>query len=121
MLSIYYAHGMYLYDTPQEKRDVLLLESLGFEVLNPNTPEHIKACQDYHPSGPMPYFHDLVRRCQALAFRGTPDGSIPAGVSSEIRVVQRYGKPIIELPNSLFVRMMDVEETREYFRDIGQR
>jgi len=119
MLAIYYAHGKHLYDTPQEKRDVLLLESLGFEVLNPNTLEHQKACEQYWNE--MAYFHDLVRRCQALAFRGTPDGSIPAGVDSEIQVAQRYGKPIIELPCGLGIRGMDVEETREYFRDIGQR
>lgn len=39
MKKVYYAHSLHLYNTPQEKRDIELLEKLGFEVLNPNQPE----------------------------------------------------------------------------------
>jgi hypothetical protein len=38
MRTVYYAHCLHLYGTPQERRDVLTLEALGFKVVNPNDP-----------------------------------------------------------------------------------
>src|SRR5690606_7215826 len=38
-LRCYYAHCMAIYGTPAEQRDVATLLALGFQVINPNTPE----------------------------------------------------------------------------------
>lgn len=43
-LTVYYAHCIAIYSTPQENRDIETLESLGFKVVNPNSPEVNAAC-----------------------------------------------------------------------------
>ena len=54
-MRIYYAHCMAIYNTPQENRDVAMLEDLfrtdvsgGWmgDVVNPNTPEVNEACRE---------------------------------------------------------------------------
>ena len=121
-MKCYYAHSKNLYGTSQEARDIKLLEELGFEVLNPNLPEHQAKCMAGQ-FGEMNYFELLVRSCNVLAFRALPHGEIGAGVALEIRVALSLsgGMPIIELPCGLTKRMIGVEETREFLRDVGQR
>ena len=118
---IYYAHSMSIYGRPQEQRDIAMLEALGFEVVNPNKSEHQAGYEAPTPFGGMSYFCDLVRSCDALAFRAHPDGSIGAGMMAEIKAAQDDGKPVIELPHSLSRRYLTVEQTREYLREAGQR
>jgi len=122
MKKIYYAHCQAIYNTPQEKRDVDLLEELGFEVINPNAPEHIGAVQKMKSREPhinvMEYFYSLVKQCDALAFRALPDGSIPAGVGGELN---NLSIPVIELPSGISRRVLTVDQTREYLKEIGQR
>ena len=115
----YYAHCMALYDTPQEKRDLKTIKSLGFNVLNPNTKVHQNRCK----LGPntMKYFTDLVRDCDLLIFRALPTGEIPSGVAKEIEAAQRQHKPIIELPHRVNIRMLDYKETVDYLVEVGQR
>lgn len=119
-MRVYYAHGKNLYGTPTEARDITLLETLGFEILNPNTSVLQEGCTSW-PDGEMDYFYRLVVQCDVLAFRALPSGEIPAGVAGEIRAALRYGVPVIELPNRTAKRSLTVEETREYFRDCGER
>ena len=38
MTKAYYAHCLSIFNTPQERRDVAVLETLGFEVYNPPAP-----------------------------------------------------------------------------------
>jgi hypothetical protein len=45
MMRVYYAHCIAIYSTPQEDRDVFTLESMGFEVINPNSPDISARCQ----------------------------------------------------------------------------
>ena len=116
-MRIYYAHCTSLFDTPQEKRDILLLEGLGFEVYNPNNDTD---SEGYKKHG-MIYFKELVQRFQALAFRATPSGLIPAGVFREILWARGTGAFIIELPSGILSREMDVPITRQYLQEIGQR
>jgi len=117
-LKIYYAHSMHLYGSAQEARDIKLLEDLGFEVVNPNTPEHQLEAKT---SGEMTmaYFERLAERCDALAFRALPDGNISAGVFTEIIGVE--GKPVIELPWGVSRRGLSIGDTREYLKELGQR
>jgi len=132
-MRIYYAHSMGLYGTKQEERDIVLLESLGFDVLNPGMSEHVEGCIAYSKSygrqlerqdGPrlrMEYFKVLVAECNVLAFRALSDGSIPAGVMTEIRVAKDKGMAIIELPSGLARRALSVEATIEHLRESGER
>lgn len=116
-LKVYYAHSLHLYGSAQEARDVKLLEDLGFEVVNPNIPEHQLA---YKASlGGMYYFKELAKGCDALAFRAYPDGKIGAGVFTE--TMEMGEKPVIELPSGMFRRGLSVEDTREYLKELGQR
>ena len=114
---IYYAHSISTYGTPQEARDVETLETLGFEVCNPNAPEHDAG---YQRDG-MAHFDGVLAECDALAFRAHGDGSIPAGVAYEIAKMRERGAPVIELPTAVLRRALTVEQTREYLRDCGAR
>lgn len=117
-MVVYYAHSIALYNTKQEQRDVETLEALGFEVVNPNAPEHDVG---YKREG-MAYFQGIIRACDALAFRGNPDGSVNAGVILEIKYAQEhFGMPVFELPSGLFRRGLSVDETRALLREQGAR
>lgn len=130
MKKVYYAHFMGIYNTPQEKRDIATLEALGFEVVNPNTPEIQKECQEKLSvvQSSKEYqqvfdsiFNPLIDQCEVFAFKPLPDCRIPGGIWKEIQRAQKEDKIIIELPTGLFARAMGREDTREYLYDIGQR
>lgn len=131
----YYAHSMSLYGSAQEKRDIELLESMGFEVVNPNS-EKIKADvqaikNEYEPkgwtkeeisTGIMKYFlENVIPLCDVLAFRSFIDFKIGAGVYSEIQKAEEIGIPVFELPTLIHQRAVGVSETREYLQQLGQR
>lgn len=116
-MKAYYAHCLAIYNTKQEERDLETLNRLGFQVLNPNKPEY---SQLYQEKG-MKVFEELAKSCDLVAFRGLPDGSIPAGIAKEIKAAQEANKPVIELPSCVLRRELDVEQTREYLKEIGQR
>lgn len=115
--KIFYAHTKALYNTPQEDRDIGILQSLGFDVLNPNSEYHE---EQYEIKG-MAYSGELINQCVAIAFRSLPDGSIPAGVATEIEMANRQGKAVIELPSYFFRNILSVEETRQYLKETGER
>jgi hypothetical protein len=127
-MKVYYAHCMAIYNTQQEVRDVALLSSMGFDVLNPNCPELSQTVRQMRADGKsstniMDFFMKIVASedIDALVFRALPDGSLPAGVAKEIKVAEECGKPILELPSGNTRRTLSVQETREYLREIGQR
>lgn len=130
--KVYYAHSMHIYSTAQEARDIVLLEGLGFEVVNPNGGKYrqmVENIKDSHhragipDAGPaiMTYFEGVVYDCHVLAFRGYTSGKIPAGVWKEIQAAITLGRPIIELPVILPSRELSVEETRAILHYEGQR
>lgn len=124
--TVYYAHCMAIYGTVQEDRDVLTLEQLGFDVVNPNTRATDKQCRLVKEARGSKavmdeIFQPMVKGCSALAFRALPDGSIPAGVAKEIEWAIELGLPVFELPSGIVRRTLDVDVTREYLREIGQR
>ena len=134
-MNIYYAHCMALYGTPQEKRDIKLISSLFKETLewwliNPSDEKYVKEYdawkKEMAPDGnwivsPMAYWEELVKSCDIMFFRALPDGRIPSGVAAEIKTMQDADKPVIELPSSIKKRSIDVRETAEYLREVGQR
>lgn len=129
-MKVYYSHCMAIYDTPQEKRDVKDLKLMGFEVFNPNSSKcdevvskiRRHACHFYDPGEKiMDFFMNEVKKCDVLAFRSLPDGSIPAGVHKEIAIAEETGKPIIELPSLIKRQILTVSQTRQYLKEVGQR
>ena len=124
-MQVYYAHCMSIYHTPQEKRDIELLESLGFVVLNPSHPDIEEAFQEFLKDStlypPMYFWHMKIEKCDVLAFKALPDGSISAGVASEIEYANKLGKPVFEIPTGIGRRTQTLEQTREYLREVGQR
>lgn len=109
-MKVYYAHCMTIYNT-QEQRDVLMLQRLGFEVVNPNG-----------KVWGMDHFLDIVENeVDAVAFRALPDGSIPAGVAQEVERARACDKPVFELPTGVLRRTLTVEQTREVLKESGQR
>jgi hypothetical protein len=123
-MKAYYAHCLQLYGTIQETRDVILLSSLGFEVVNPNNTEVQEACKKFEAKkeNPMEYFRRFVRECDLIAFRSLYDGRIPSGVALEVSWFQEANKPVIELPSGIKSRsLMTYEQTVEYLCEIGQR
>jgi len=123
-MKIYYAHPINLYGTPQEKRDIQLLDAMGFDVINPNNPsyqaEYLKRKEDGHPN-PFRFFKELAVDVGNAAFRAFPDGTIGAGVYGEIMAVKQAGGLVIELPSMLECRVLSVEQTRAYLCELGAR
>ena len=115
--TAYYARPMSLYGTKQEARDKQAIERLGFAVLEINTPE----IQAEAKLTKMDVFKPLVQRCAALFYRSFIDGRIGAGVAAEIQWAHEIGLPIMEFPRLVNQRTLDVEETRQYLRELGLR
>ena len=116
-MKVYYAHCVSIYGTPQEERDIRLLETLGFEVVNPNAEGNTENYKKYG----MKYFLAIALDCDVVAFRALPDGRIPAGVMKEVSAMTLHEKLVIELPSRISGRGISVDETRGYLREVGQR
>ena len=123
MKKCYYAHTMISYGSTIEAVDIDILESLGFEVINPNTKKHIEGCKEYAakfgPSNVMEYFKNVVDECDVVAFRSLPEGKILSGVAAEVAHAKVIGYPVIELPCSLETRYMEYPETKQYLIELG--
>lgn len=123
-LVCYYAHTMTSYGSTIETSDIQLLESLGFDVLNPNTEEIQLGLKEYieknGTANVMEFFRDVIyEKCDMLAFRSIPNGQILSGVAKEITYAQDLGLPIIELPCSIAKRSMEYLETKQYLIELG--
>jgi hypothetical protein len=116
-MKCYYAHSMGIYNSEQEKRDIRLLEFLGFFVINPNNPE----AQAGAEREGMRFFERYADECNLIAFRAHADGSIPAGVAEEIEFFRKRCKPVIELPSNIMRRTLDIPSTRLWLEEVGQR
>lgn len=117
MKKCYYARPLNLYGTPQDIRDVALIEQMGFEVVNPNK----QALQERYKQEGMSVFLAAVKDCDLLAFRSFPDLKIGAGVLAEIQEAKNNGCLVFELPTLTEARNLSVEATREYLAYLGQR
>lgn len=123
--KVYYAHSVGSYDSVQETRDVALLESLGFEVINPNNPNTQIEFNDNKDKGYEEAFDlvfgKMVRDCDLIAIRAQYDGLIGAGVAKEIEYAEAAGKPVIELPTAIYKRVATPAQTKAYLKEIGNR
>jgi hypothetical protein len=70
----------------------------------------------------MDYFVNLALSCSVGVFRAYPNGEIPSGVYKQITAMHEHQLPVIELPWGLMRRgIKDVEHTREWLRELGER
>ena len=123
-LKCYYAHTMLSYNSTIEKQDVELLETLGFEVINPNQPKHQIGCKEYAAKHGwdkvMDYFKKVIEEeCDMVAFRSLPDGQILSGVAAEVQHAVSINYPVIELPCSINKRSQEYLETKQYLTEVG--
>ena len=116
-MKIYYAHPITTYDSKQESLDLITLNALGFTVINPNSSEN----EELYKTQGMDLFLNLVSQCDAFCFRSFPDGSIPSGISKELNKALELKLPIIELPNSILKRSLDINQTWEYLLNVGRK
>ena len=116
-MKAYYAHCKAIYRTPQEVRDTTLITQLGFEPINPASPEYDEG---WKTQG-MEYKQYFADMCDVIIFRALPDRRIPAGVAKEIEAFQALNKPVLELPSGIMDRVMTVESTRNYLSEAGER
>lgn len=116
-MKAYYARPKNLYGSPQEKRDIALIQQLGYEVIDFMKPE----IQEAAKTQGMTVFEPLVKRANALFFRAFPSGDISAGVGFEIQVAEENHIPVLELPFQLPRRILSVDDTRLMLAELGQR
>lgn len=123
-LRCYYAHTTTSYGSTIERKDVELLERLGFEVINPNQEKYALGCAmyagKYGKDKVIDYFKVIITHdCDMVAFRSLPNGKISSGIAAEIAYARQINLPIIELPCSLDIRFMDYPETKQYLIELG--
>lgn len=117
-MKAYYARCIGIDGTPQHARDIATIKAIGLDLI---VIDKEAADVGYKAFG-MDFFLQMIRQqADVIVFRGTPEGSIPAGVMKEIEEGIKKGCPIIELPSGLAMRGMSVEATRGYLKEIGQR
>lgn len=123
---LYLAHPVAIYGTPYKAKLVARLQAEGWDVVDPDTPEHAAA---YKARG-MQHFCEVVATCDALAFEGMPGGGIGAGVAKEVLEAWVLGKPVYRViaggalqrlerdrdATMLLCEVLTVEETRARLR-----
>ena len=119
--KVYYAHSVGSYDSVQESRDIALLESLGFEVINPNRPEvqiEFNSYKEDHSYNDAFYkvFGKMVIECDLIAIRAQYGGLIGAGVVKEIEYAEAAGLTVIAMPTAIYKRVATPEQTRAYVK-----
>ena len=119
MKKAYYARPISIDNTPQEKRDHDTIIAFGFEPW-PIGEEKKPILDEYRKVG-MVAFRPAVLSSDAFFFRAFPDGSIGAGVYTEILWAREAGIPIIEFPRSIDRRAISVDATRDMLAELGQR
>ncbi|MDE2100480.1 MAG: hypothetical protein KGL39_24765 [Patescibacteria group bacterium] len=124
MKKLYFAHPVADYNTPRERDFLEFLKTAfkGYEIVNPNTPEHENA---YREKG-MEHFYEIIKDCQVLVAWAFEDGKLGAGVAGEIECAFNNGIPVyVEIPSLEPVSrlpedlVLTVEETRARLRPPG--
>lgn len=106
---VYYAHCMKSYYTGLERKDIAVLERMGFKVINPSNPIYEPGWEEKG----MDFAKELIDQCDLFAFRREVNGKIAYGVAIELDIATSKGMDIIELPNEISNRMSR-KETRDH-------
>jgi hypothetical protein len=115
----YYAHCQWTYGSAVEQKDVRLIESLGYKVYNPNSPED----ETLWKALGMSHFNDLLQKYKfdVCFIRPESNGMISAGVGYEAMACFEAGVPVLEIPCPVLPRLLSPEATRELYRWHGYR
>ena len=116
-MKVYFARPISNYKTLQDQRDIELIQSLGFELLNPDKEEF---AEKYKTEG-MSAFYNAISQCDGVIFRSFVDGNISAGVYGEICYAVENNKFVLELPTISSKRVLCVDDTRTYLKLLGNR
>jgi|GEM_PF-4409694 len=117
----YFAHHVPDYGTKREADAIVVIESAGFEIDNPNLPEHAAG---YRAQG-MDYFLGRIATCDALAFQRFATGEIGAGVGKEVGKAVELGIPVYEIVedalnpidgSAIADNALSIDETRAMIR-----
>lgn len=100
---LYLAHPVAIYGTPYKAEIVERLRAAGWDVVDPDTPEH---AEGYRARG-MAHFCDVVAECDALAFEVMPGGGIGAGVAKEVLEAWVLGKPVYRIVADGFLEKLE--------------
>jgi hypothetical protein len=119
MKKAYYARPVSIDGTKQQERDLQLISSLGYEPY-PVGEEKAVVLEEYRRIG-MDAFKPYVLNSSILIYRSFPDGSIGAGVATEIKWAQEAGIPIVEFARQIERRTLNVDDTRAMLMELGQR
>lgn len=110
-MKCYYAHPINTYNSQTETDDIKFLRSLGLTVVNPaKLSKFVEPMSSYDR---MLYFYRLAEKCDCLAFRSFPDGSIGAGVAKEIWAMESKDGMVFELDPVRTGRLLTIPETRK--------
>lgn len=88
----YFAHPVSDYGKPRQKEAIESITKMGYDVVNPDTPENQKA---YEKQG-MSYFLKMISECDVLIYMTFPNSKIGAGVYKEIALAEALEMPIWE-------------------------
>lgn len=96
--TVYYAHPMSWYGTPEEAADVAFLETQYARVINPSAEHIVRQVDEYiklhGPGQVMQYFADIIRDdVDEVVFRRFNDGKIGSGVAREVFEAKIWDKP----------------------------
>lgn len=87
--TVYFAHPISTYCSPEEDRAISNLEAAGLVVVNPSDRKHQEAC-----GSDMAKWAALAASCDSIAMLPFGDGAIGAGVVKEVDAVVAQGKPV---------------------------
>lgn len=93
MTKLYFAHPVSDFGTEFEARAVAALTAAGYEVVNPNSPEHQAG---YRERG-FKYTKEVRAGCDACAFLRFPSGVVGSGVAQEVADFRKRELPVFEI------------------------
>lgn len=117
MKKVYYARSLDFYGTPIDQHWIRIINNLCCQVVDPN--EFFNK-DEYDEKG-MDMFFERIKDCDLLIFKANRDGNITAGVHKEILCAWDNDIPALEIPNTIWSRALDKNETREYLKRVGAR
>lgn len=103
--KLYFSHPVSDFGTEYEAQVVTHLVNLGYDVVNPNSPEH----QAGYAERGFAYTKEVRAGCDACAFLRFPTGCVGAGVANEVASFIKLELPVFEMmPDMILVQIRGV-------------
>ena len=116
-MKAFYSRPINLYGTKEDQRNIDLIKSLGYEVIDTESEE----IQVKYLKNGMDVFFDLIKKSDALFFKCALNMQITQGVYKQIVFANENEIPVFEIPTILNSRVMSLEDTRTYLKLTGKR